>query len=132
MSSQLGTDASSQRSHCRAKSSGAVPVQPPVVLVSSSPSAGAASDRTGALTGAGAAGATSAVGSDVLSALPAPLVAVTRTRMRRPTSPACNGYCVPLWPVFVQLSTVASVQRSHTRANAGAVPFQVPFVVVSV
>ena len=61
----------------------------------------------------GGSAATTAVWSDVACALPAPLVAVTRTRIVRPTSAGVSVYVVPVSPGMSAQFEPAASQRCH-------------------
>ena len=81
---------------------------------------------------------TAAVAFDAAVAEPSPLVAVTRTRRRRPTSALATTYLEVLAPPIVAQSDPSEAppsapQRTHWYANViGLAPAQVPAPAVSV
>ena len=117
---------------------GCVPDHVPGFAVSVAPSVGEPEIVGGSTTRGPAEPWTIAVGFDAAESEPSAFVAVTRTRMRMPTSAFAGRYVVPVAPPMpAQLEPSAAPpsvgQRSHRYANdIGVVPDHVPWFAVSV
>jgi hypothetical protein len=122
----------SQRRHCCVYVIGVVPVHVPSVVVRVCPFT-ALPETTGTDMLTGAAEATTAVAAESADVDAVEFVAVTRTRIVDPTSPATSVYVVPVAPAMSAQPAPPVPQRLHWRAyDIGAVPVHVPVVDVSV
>ena len=86
---------------------------------------------TGAVVLAGGAGAITAVAAEVASVEPAPLVAVTATRIVPPASGAASVYVLAPAPAMSEHALPAESQRRHWYAKLVGEPLQVPVEAVS-
>jgi hypothetical protein len=105
--------AASQRRHSRAKVSGAVPLQVPVVAVSVWPSR-ALPDTPGSAVFDGGFGVTTEVIALVAIAVPSGLVAVTTSRIVDPMSPVPTAY-VGVVAVVSRQARPSALQRCQRR-----------------
>src|SRR3954452_7794490 len=118
--------APAHRCHWYAKRISAVPVQSPRSAVSGSPAC-AVPVIDGAAVLAGGRAAIGSVGSDVASAVPASLLAVTVTRRRWPTSAGVGRYASAVAPSIASHPSPSALQRCHPYARStGSVPVHVP------
>jgi hypothetical protein len=91
---------------------GSWPVHVPVVVASVCPST-ATPEMAGSIVFAGTLLTTTCVAAESADAVPSPFVAVTCTRMRRPTSSDASTYVVEVAPEIEEQFAPALSQRLH-------------------